>query len=346
MTIDDDAADSLSLMMEQERTTYSCLDYLNANSANAGEVGHAQDTPDCHGRLPCRSRADRITPDDRTKIVDWCYEIVDQCRFDRETVAAAMNIVDRFMSRGRTSSSQGPELLYDRHQYQLLAMTSLYISIKLHERTVFSSDDFSAASRGVYSTRDIEAMELRILHGLEWRICVPTPLRVGCQIVEILESICQDVSRGTWEFLHDELAYQTENAVREYYFSKQCSSTVAIVAIMNGIEQVNDADHKPLMDSLVHVLKKFKFDRPDVLMDAMERLRILVEENEERAEDTTVSVTLSDQSISQSLQELQHHSVDMTVTTKDNRIFYSPRSSVATSEAEDDNDDSSCITIY
>ena len=142
--------DTLALMMKQE-ATHQCRDYLSYDGGRQG-----------------------ITADDRMKIVDWCYDIVDRLQFQRETVAVAMKIADRFMSavvmpeeRGRSQRSSSrrsvscdvQDILYDTGQYQLLAISSLYISIKLNERMAFSSADFSMACRLMYSQQDIESME-------------------------------------------------------------------------------------------------------------------------------------------------------------------------------------------
>ena len=159
--------DTLALMMEQE-ATHPCRDYLRC--VNSGRDDDTAEYDDDGGRQG-------ITADDRMKIVDWCYDIVDRLQFQRETVAVAMKITDRFMSavvmpeeRGRSQRSSSRrsvvscdedvrDILYDRGQYQLLAITSLYISIKLNERVAFSSVDFSMACRFMYSQQDIEAME-------------------------------------------------------------------------------------------------------------------------------------------------------------------------------------------
>eukprot|EP00984_Skeletonema_dohrnii_P016337 scaffold7233_cov157-Skeletonema_dohrnii-CCMP3373.AAC.2 len=46
-----------------------------------------------------------ITADDRKKLADWCYQFVDHCQLSRVTVASAMEMVDRFLSITRTSTS-------------------------------------------------------------------------------------------------------------------------------------------------------------------------------------------------------------------------------------------------
>ena len=94
-------ADSLSLMMEQECTTYACLDYFETKNNRLVEQ-----------EAICKEDK-KITPDDRQKVVSWCYDIVDQCQLNRETVALAMNMVDRFMY---TSSLHPDKMLYHRGQ--------------------------------------------------------------------------------------------------------------------------------------------------------------------------------------------------------------------------------------
>jgi hypothetical protein len=49
--------------------------------------------------------------------------------------------------------------LHDQGEFQLIAITSLYIVIKLNERVAANAEFFSAVSEGGYSIRDIEDVE-------------------------------------------------------------------------------------------------------------------------------------------------------------------------------------------
>jgi len=111
------AAESLSIMIKNEQTNYTKSDYL---SLNYSTVIDDIDT----GR--------RITENDRIKIVDWCYSLVDHCQFNRETVAIAMELTDRYLSQA--SSSSTCRALKDRNHFQLVAMSALYIAIKTNEK--------------------------------------------------------------------------------------------------------------------------------------------------------------------------------------------------------------------
>jgi hypothetical protein len=61
-----------------------------------------------------------VTDQDRMKIVDWCYEIIDHCKMDRETVAVAMDIADRFFSN--QSSYIAQRALLHCRDYQLASL--------------------------------------------------------------------------------------------------------------------------------------------------------------------------------------------------------------------------------
>ncbi|KAL7526129.1 hypothetical protein ACHAXR_004612 [Thalassiosira sp. AJA248-18] len=140
--------DSLSLMMEKECTTYRCHDYLSHNASNESTKDNA---------------TKRISPDSRMKVVDWCYDIVDSCQLNRETVTVAMNMADRFMSSQE-------DILHHRGQFQLLIISALYLSIKINEPITFPSSEVAAVTHDTYSKEDIEDMETKILHRLEWRL--------------------------------------------------------------------------------------------------------------------------------------------------------------------------------
>lgn len=251
-------AESLWVMLQKEQTTYSgCRDYLQSASHS-------------------RPSAAAITESDRMQIVDWCYGVVDTLEFDREIVMIAMGLVDRFLSK---SSSATRYYLQDQLQFQLLAMAALYIAIKTNELAAFSSANFSAMSGGLYSVEDIEATELKILSSLSWQICAPTSIQIGNHILSLLLPYVNLKEESTWGVLLDEVHYQAEYAVRDYYFSAQRPSTVAFAAIFNALEVVtiSQVDRLAILAALMSVISKGDFATSDHLMPATRRLHDLLE---------------------------------------------------------------------
>jgi hypothetical protein len=210
-----------------------------------------------------------ITPSDRTKIVEWCYDVVDKCQLDRQMVACAMNMVDRFFSNGSTIGSARNYFLQDREQYQLLAVTALYMSVKIHESTVhiLSSDFFAEISKGTYSKEQIEAAELMILKQLEYRLCAPTSIQISNHILSLLLPFVS-LSPSTWDFIVEEVAYQNECTVFDYYFSTQPPSTVAMASIQNALEQgqIDEHDRQALLRAWMLVKSAHDFAHPAQLL--------------------------------------------------------------------------------
>jgi len=257
-----DAAESLSVMMQKEQTTYESCDYL-------------------HPSWPVDSTI--ITESDRLKIVDWCYTVVDQCKFDREAVAMTMELVDRFLSK---PSIIAQDAMHDREQFQLVAIAALYIAIKVNEKVAFGSESFAALSQGVYSVDDIEGMELSILKGLSWRICAPTSIQMAHHILSVLLPHV-NLQDSTWEFILDEVRFQTEYAVRDYYFATRRPSTVALAAIFNTLDQVDQQDRQAILHALLFVINE-EFDSPRDLLAARNRLLFPLGGNDCVAEESRV----------------------------------------------------------
>ncbi|KAL7540235.1 hypothetical protein ACHAWF_006626 [Thalassiosira exigua] len=242
----DDAA-TLAIMLEQEVTAYACRDYLS-----------------CHDGFDCS----RITPRNRAAIVDWCHAIVDRIQCERANVAVAMNILDRFV--GAPGSE---EFLRDRLKYQLAAVTSLYISLKLNEQVTLGSDGFAVLSEGAYDVDDIEETERLILRRLSWRVNPPTSDQVGRRILQLLSP-----PGATRELMSEILVEQAEESVRDIRLSSQRPSTIAMAAILNALEHVSDKACDRMLKRLEPLLKEFDFDLLKVIIQAKGPLRLLQKE--------------------------------------------------------------------
>ena len=179
--------DVLYAMMEQE-VTHFCRDYLNDGEDCISDNDHEDGS------------SHKLKAEDREQIVDWCYSLIDLCQLARSNVAVAMSIADRFMSNPNqllinqfTPYLFSPqENMYDHTMFQLLAVSALYIAIKINEQVIFSVEKCAEATHGMYTVEDIEAMERAILECLSWKVSAPSALEVGYTMLELIV-IVQDV---------------------------------------------------------------------------------------------------------------------------------------------------------
>lgn len=260
------SAESLSAMLQKERTTHRCRDYLRPTT-----------------------REPLVAESDRRALVDWCYGIVDRIGLDREVVASAMGLADRFLSAPGAAADDARDALRDRRRLQLIVLTSLYVAVKVRERAAYGSDFFAVASRGIYSAGDIEAAESTVLKGLGWRVHGPTSVQVALTMLSLTLPHATLPDR-TWAFLVDEVRYQCELAVRDYRFATGRPSTVALAAIFNALDLVGRGERRAMLRALLIVMQKNEdFDSPEDLLAAKKRLACLLKDNDALSEEGSVA---------------------------------------------------------
>jgi hypothetical protein len=162
----------------------------------------------------------------RAKMCVWCIQIVDHCHFSRETVAIAMNFLDRFLEAS-------PWILQDRSAFQLAAITSLYTCVKVHEPQAIAVETMANLSRNVYPASQIEAMERVMLQATKWLVHPPSSF-------SFCYSFCQWIvaadPRYDLQTLLDLTKLQFESTLQDYQMSMVPSSSVAFAAVMNAME--------------------------------------------------------------------------------------------------------------
>jgi len=166
----------------------------------------------------------------------WCNQIADFCNYNRETVAIAMNCLDRFMS-----TPSGREVLLDRNLYQLAAMTALYSSVKIHEQEVMDPNLVSKLSHGVHTAAAVEAMESKMLYAIQWRVNPPTAMSFVRMVINDLvpDNVLNPCEK---EAIIDISMFQTELIVNEYEFAVFNGSSIAFACMLNAIESCFNDD--------------------------------------------------------------------------------------------------------
>jgi hypothetical protein len=206
----DEIPDRLAIMLFQEENEYQCIDYLVANEALR------------------KKAAKPVDEDCRVKMCEWCYQVVDFCKFRRETVGIGMSYLDRYLC-----SDKGKSALGDRKEYQLVAMTCLYIAIKLHEPLEMETSLLADLSRGCYTEMEFANMEKTILEAVEWRVSGPTPLAF---VLHFLTFLPDSLHTGVEEAIWDYARYQTELAIADHSFVKLRPSAIGMAALLNAME--------------------------------------------------------------------------------------------------------------
>lgn len=201
----DNTLSTISAMLHQEETGYATSDYLSQQ------------------QVPLHLCA--VDVDCRDKMAAWCYQVVDFCKFNRETVSIAMNYLDRYLMTA-------PSAMYDRKVFQLAAMTCLYTAVKVHEPEAMDPQLVAKLSRGTYTPREVERMESDILTRLQWRVNMPTALSFVRLFLELVPSEVLD--QDLKDAAYDLTKCQTELAVNDYGLITTKASVVAYCSLLNS----------------------------------------------------------------------------------------------------------------
>ena len=105
----------------------------------------------------------------RYKMSQWFYQVVKYCQLNQGTAQLCISNLDRFLS-------MHPYYLKDREDYQLAAISALYLSIKINNSVKLDMKFLGMLCRGRYKHKDIAAMEQTILHCLGWKVNPPTSI--------------------------------------------------------------------------------------------------------------------------------------------------------------------------
>lgn len=155
--------------------------------------------------------------------------VVDHFDLHREVVSIAMSHLDRYLAVYPSA--------VDKNLFQLLAMTCLYLSVKLNEYkhllipgSKSSMDTILQLSRGFFTLEEMEMMEYDVLQRLQWHVHPPTPQLFVKHFLFFLSIEQHEV--------HDLSQFMVELSVMDYFFVSYKPSEIAIAGILNAIQRL------------------------------------------------------------------------------------------------------------
>jgi hypothetical protein len=218
-----------------------------------------------------------VTEQWRRRLCEWMFEVVDHFSFDREVVSVASDYLDRSASLV-CGSEEGGKVLSKR-EYQLYAVTSLYLAIKVHgemdgtsgQRLKLRISAFQDLSRGFFSVETIEAKERDLLSLFQWRVNPPTSVQFVSHFLRLLPEWDSRVFECSREDvvcqIFDIAKYLTELSLfcSKFTFDYK-PSMVAFGAIICALESLQTATPLPIGiqdEFLRNIRKASHFLTPD-----------------------------------------------------------------------------------
>jgi len=124
----------------------------------------------------------------RGRILKWFYTVVAHFQYDRDVIPISMDYIDRFLVSNSSTKDISSRL------YKLIAMTSLYLAIKLHvsddpQQKRICLQEYACLSKGLISPKDICSMERCILDTIDWRVHPVSPMCFVRYFFRLMEPI-------------------------------------------------------------------------------------------------------------------------------------------------------------
>mmetsp|Transcript_15641 Transcript_15641/g.33020 ORF Transcript_15641/g.33020 Transcript_15641/m.33020 type:complete len:287 (+) Transcript_15641:161-1021(+) len=166
----------------------------------------------------------------RKAMVEWLFICVDTFGLSRETVGVAMSILDRYLSSGNGKSA---EVLENKQKFQLAAITSFYMAIKISEPLQLDIDFVVKLCRGYYKGSDVTVFEQDILTSLEWRVCLSTttPMEYVRHFLELLPELS-----FTAEAIQENAMRYMDYATADPTFAMYRTSDVGIACLAGALD--------------------------------------------------------------------------------------------------------------
>lgn len=210
---DEEICERLNVMKRQESTHYKIQDYLApewqaglvASAAAGGSWGDGNNDDES-------SVSSSHLESWRSKMCEWCYRVVDHYGLARESVAVAMNILDRYVSKSVVSDTN----------YTLATVAAIQIAIKVVSPVKLS---MGIVTYEQFPVDDIISMEVQMLSALSWHVHPPTAMDFCGMLIDFSFT---DSTIDIRNEIQEKARYLTELSVFEYYFTTRNPSSIAV----------------------------------------------------------------------------------------------------------------------
>jgi hypothetical protein len=188
--------------------------------------------------LSSSSSSATITAEDRHVLCLWSYQMIESLfsKLSREISCIGISYLDRFMA---TSSERAQVALISRYEYQLAMVACMVIALKnrggVKLDTTFVAD---VMCQNIYTTNELDAMEMEVLQALSWRLNGPSPHEFINGLVRLLPSIAfygDGSDESPLLLLSEHSKIRVETAILDYELALQSSLSLAYAALLTSL---------------------------------------------------------------------------------------------------------------
>lgn len=185
-----------------------------------------------------------INPKMRSILIDWLVDVHSKFHLTPETLYITVNIIDKFLSKEKIK----------RKNFQLLGITSLFITNKYEEIYPPELKDHVEVTDNAYNKKDVLEMESLILNKLEFNITFPTCFK-------FFEVFFEKFKKNFFVCYNDKFLYFARYLMTlsliDYNMLKYTNSEIAISALYLSYKFIEDNIDMKLNNIILFYDNKF-----------------------------------------------------------------------------------------
>lgn len=231
-----------ALLRQESSCYYQCVDYLSILkecNASSKRGGANDDSSASNKQVVEQTVANESW---RERICEWLYNVIDHFNYSREIVCITMNYLDRYASICSQQHKDHGANRMTYKLYQLIAVSSLNIVLKIHESKYNHLPLLIELSRNFFTHQHILAMEMSILKGLSWKLSPPTPLSFMYHLIKLLPK--EDFFQGNIDALKGSAQFLIELSACDYFFVCVKPSSIAYASLLISIDRMSSSISK------------------------------------------------------------------------------------------------------
>mmetsp|Transcript_1407 Transcript_1407/g.3250 ORF Transcript_1407/g.3250 Transcript_1407/m.3250 type:complete len:357 (+) Transcript_1407:57-1127(+) len=182
-----------------------------------------------------------VSKEERSAMCSWGFDIVEACSIDKEVAVIGISYLDRFMS---VPCPRTRACLLSRREFQLAFIACFIIALKGRGGLSVAPEFIcETICQGLYSQREIVAIEQDVLCALQWRLSGASPHEFIEGLCELLPAECSSSAKRT---IVKVAKSNSEKLMGNYRLALQRPSRIAYAALVSAAEKISPRAFDPL----------------------------------------------------------------------------------------------------
>ena len=160
-------------------------------------------------------------------VSQWYYDVSDHLEEPRDVPYVAMNLLERYIASGTVTSTELTPRTVEKKEFELAAITSLFLAVRVNGSSSLSIPDLLTMSRSPLDVKDIVSTGKEMLRTLSFDVKLFTP----SDFLKAMISLHSDTNDPLSIEIVECASYMCEISVSDQFFVGLPASKIAFAAL-------------------------------------------------------------------------------------------------------------------